>query len=74
MTDKKSMQSNNQTVILVTGLLGAGRSTCLKTLEDYGFESVDNIPLSFIPSLLKHSRSTQPQQNNNRNRCQNKRF
>jgi UPF0042 nucleotide-binding protein len=66
MTEKKSIGINNQTVILVTGLSGAGRSTCLKTLEDYGFEAVDNIPLSFIPALLEHSRSTQPLQKHNK--------
>ena len=44
-------------VVLVTGLSGAGRSTCLKILEDYGFEAIDNIPLSFIPALLSHSSS-----------------
>ena len=29
----------------------------LKILEDYGFEAIDNIPLSFIPALLGHSSS-----------------
>ena len=66
MTDKKSIESDHQTVILVTGLSGAGRSTCLKTLEDYGFEAIDNIPLSFIPALLEHSRSTEPPQKHNK--------
>ena len=39
-------------VVLVTGLSGAGRTTCLKTLEDHGFEAVDNLPLSLMPALL----------------------
>jgi UPF0042 nucleotide-binding protein len=30
---------------------GAGRSTALKALEDLGYEAVDNLPLSFLPSL-----------------------
>jgi UPF0042 nucleotide-binding protein len=46
-----------QEVVLVTGLSGAGRSTCLKILEDYGFEAVDNIPLNFIPALLVNGSS-----------------
>jgi RNase adapter protein RapZ len=46
-----------QKVVLVTGLSGAGRSTCLKILEDYGFEAVDNIPLNFIPALLANGSS-----------------
>jgi UPF0042 nucleotide-binding protein len=47
-------QSTNdmRRVVLVTGLSGAGRTTCLKTLEDNGFEAVDNLPLSLMPALL----------------------
>ena len=54
-----------QEVVLVTGLSGAGRSTCLKILEDYGFEAVDNIPLNFIPALLVNgsSQSTETKKN-----------
>ena len=57
MSDKKLIDPFQQNVVLVTGLSGAGRSTCLKILEDYGFEAIDNIPLSFIPALLSHSSS-----------------
>ena len=53
----KILRPFQQNVVLVTGLSGAGRSTCLKILEDYGFEAIDNIPLSFIPALLSHSSS-----------------
>ena len=56
MSDKL-LHPFQQNVVLVTGLSGAGRSTCLKILEDYGFEAIDNIPLSFIPALLRHSSS-----------------
>ena len=56
MSDKL-LHPFQQNVVLVTGLSGAGRSTCLKILEDYGFEAIDNIPLSFIPALLSHSSS-----------------
>ncbi|MDX1975635.1 MAG: RNase adapter RapZ [Rickettsiales bacterium] len=37
--------------ILVTGMSGAGKTVALKTLEDCGFEAIDNIPLSFIPDV-----------------------
>jgi UPF0042 nucleotide-binding protein len=47
-----SSASDDRRVILVTGLSGAGRTTCLKTLEDHGFEAVDNLPLSLIPALI----------------------
>jgi RNase adapter protein RapZ len=32
-------------VLLVTGLSGAGKTTALKTLEDLGWEAVDNFPI-----------------------------
>jgi UPF0042 nucleotide-binding protein len=38
-------------VILVTGMSGAGHSTALKSLEDMGYEAVDNLPLSLLQSL-----------------------
>ncbi|QPQ55644.1 RNase adapter RapZ [Allosphingosinicella flava] len=43
-------------ILLVTGLSGAGKSTALRTLEDFGWEVVDNLPLS----LLSHLLSTPP--------------
>lgn len=42
-----------QTVVLVTGMSGAGRSTALKVLEDLGYEAVDNMPLSLLGSLVR---------------------
>lgn len=41
-----------QRVVLVTGPAGAGRATAINTLEDLGFEAIDNIPLSLIPRLI----------------------
>jgi UPF0042 nucleotide-binding protein len=38
--------------MLVTGLSGAGKTTALKTLEDLGWEVVDNLPLSLLDPLL----------------------
>ncbi|MEQ5871716.1 RNase adapter RapZ [Sagittula sp. NFXS13] len=40
-------------IVLVTGPSGAGRSSAINVLEDLGFETIDNIPLSFIPKLLE---------------------
>ncbi|MBI1774322.1 MAG: RNase adapter RapZ [Proteobacteria bacterium] len=45
-------QTPNRRVVLVTGLSGAGRSSCLKALEDIGYEAVDNLPLALLPTLL----------------------
>ena len=39
------------TLIVVTGMSGAGRSTALKAFEDMGYEAVDNLPLSLLPNL-----------------------
>ncbi len=44
--------SRPERILLVTGLSGAGKSTVLKTLEDLGWETVDNLPLSLLDSLL----------------------
>ena len=40
-------------VLLVTGMSGAGRSTALKTLEDMGYEAFDNLPLTLVPALIE---------------------
>ena len=39
-------------ILLVTGLSGAGKSTVLRTLEDLGWEVVDNLPLPLLEHLL----------------------
>ncbi|NCP11864.1 MAG: RNase adapter RapZ [Sphingomonadales bacterium] len=41
-----------KTVLLVTGLSGAGKSTVLRVLEDLDWEVVDNLPLSLLNRLL----------------------
>ena len=47
------MNTNSKAeIMIVTGLSGAGRSTCLKLLEDYNFEAIDNLPLTLISDLL----------------------
>ena len=46
------MQSTDQYVVLVTGPSGAGRTTAINALEDMGFETISNLPLSLLPSLM----------------------
>jgi UPF0042 nucleotide-binding protein len=47
MSDKK------RSVLLATGMSGAGRTAAVKALEDLGYEAVDNLPLNFILPLLR---------------------
>ena len=41
-----------QRILLVTGLLGAGKTTALNVLEDLGWETVDNFPVRLLDRLL----------------------
>jgi len=47
-------------VVLVTGLSGAGHSTALKSLEDMGYEAIDNLPLSLLDAVLFEADATRP--------------
>jgi RNase adapter protein RapZ len=47
-------------LVVVTGLSGAGRSTALKALEDLGYDTADNLPLSLLPALLGSKPSGRP--------------
>lgn len=46
------MNSQPKRILLVTGMSGAGKSTALRTLEDLGWETVDNLPLLLLNRLL----------------------
>ncbi|WP_428377313.1 RNase adapter RapZ [Lichenicoccus sp.] len=48
MTDPRS-------VVLVSGLSGAGKSSILRILEDLGHEAVDNPPLATIDGIIQRS-------------------
>jgi UPF0042 nucleotide-binding protein len=41
-----------QRILLVTGMLGAGKSTALRELEDLGWEAIDNFPIRLLPRLV----------------------
>jgi RNase adapter protein RapZ len=45
-------RSRPNRILLVTGMSGAGKSTALKSLEDMGWEAVDNLPLLLLNRLL----------------------
>ncbi|WP_120076661.1 RNase adapter RapZ [Aurantiacibacter odishensis] len=39
-------------ILLVTGMLGAGKTTALRELEDLGWESIDNFPIRLLDRLV----------------------
>jgi len=43
---------NRLRAVLVTGLSGAGKSSAMKALEDLGYETIDNLPLSLLTAVL----------------------
>lgn len=47
-----------QSLIIVTGLSGAGISSSMAVLEDMGFAAFDNFPLSLLPALLEQEKQT----------------
>jgi RNase adapter protein RapZ len=53
-----SERARSMTILVVTGLSGAGKSTALRALEDVGFFCVDNLPVPLIGrfvELLSHT-------------------
>lgn len=44
----------DRSVVVITGLSGAGMTTALKIFEDLGYEAVDNLPLGLVPALVDH--------------------
>lgn len=47
-----SYDRSKEPVLLITGMSGSGRSFALKTLEDMGYETIDNLPLTFLAPLV----------------------
>ncbi|MCF0145104.1 MAG: RNase adapter RapZ [Eubacterium sp.] len=40
-------------LVIVTGVSGAGKTTALKIMEDFGFFCVDNMPISLIDTFVR---------------------
>ncbi len=53
MSEAETNSVARQRIVLVTGPSGAGRGTAIRTMEDLGFEAIDNLPLSLLPRLLE---------------------
>ena len=52
-SDETGSSATGQRVLLVTGLLGAGKTTALKLLEDIGWEAIDNFPIRLLDRLIE---------------------
>ncbi len=46
------MASKNFRLIVISGRSGSGKSTVLNTLEDAGFNCIDNLPPAMLPELI----------------------
>jgi hypothetical protein len=46
-------EHREMTILVVSGLSGAGKSTALRALEDVGFFCVDNLPLPLIGRFVE---------------------
>ena len=49
------MSTDRMRVVLVTGLSGGGKASVLRTLEDLGYEAVDNPPLRMLDDMVSRS-------------------
>lgn len=45
--------TSQRRLVIVTGMSGAGRTSCLKILEDQGFEAIDNLPIPLIERFAR---------------------
>ncbi|WP_374762788.1 RNase adapter RapZ [Yunchengibacter salinarum] len=50
--DDGAKGAGRRSVVLVTGLSGAGKTTALNAFEDLGYQTVDNLPLSLLENVL----------------------
>jgi UPF0042 nucleotide-binding protein len=52
---KRDSENQENRIVVVTGMSGAGISSALKALEDQHYEVFDNFPLSLIPELCSQT-------------------
>ena len=52
MAEEPKMRGPAPRLLLVTGMSGAGKSTVLDTLEDMGWDCVDNLPVSLLRAFV----------------------
>lgn len=55
-----SDNQGQQRIVLVSGMLGAGKTTALRELEDLGWEAIDNFPIRLLDPLILQDEATHP--------------
>lgn len=53
MTELEQSPSASATLIIITGMSGAGKTIAVQSLEDLGFFCVDNLPPVLIPKFAE---------------------
>jgi UPF0042 nucleotide-binding protein len=56
MARTKKSPAAKPELVIITGLSGSGKGSVLKSLEDLGFYSVDNLPVELIPKFAELTR------------------
>ena len=54
-SDESASAAAPQKILLVTGVLGAGKTTMLRELEDLGWEIIDNFPIRLFSRLIDNT-------------------
>ena len=53
LTDSNESASDKLSILVVSGRSGSGKTSVLNILEDLGFYSIDNLPLSLVPEAAQ---------------------
>ncbi len=53
LIDSKESVADKLSILVVSGRSGSGKTSVLNTLEDLGFYSIDNLPLSLVPEAAQ---------------------
>jgi RNase adapter protein RapZ len=57
-TPKSASRPGGGELVIITGLSGSGKGTVLRALEDFGYYSVDNLPIELIPQFAELTRES----------------
>lgn len=52
MSKLEALDVSRNKIVLISGMSGAGKSSTLRQFEDMGWEVADNVPLSFLLSMV----------------------